>query len=160
MTQSEALELFDYKDGILYWKKKAHKTGPDYTGCIAGCVNMHGRTIVKVNRKTWLVHRIIFLMFNGYLPEFIDHADRNKLNNRIDNLRDATYSQNNANRSVQKNNKCGLKGIYKRKNRNVWVVRVGVGIKRKYIGGYQTKEEAHEVYKREVVKIYGEFANV
>lgn len=160
MMQSKLKELFEYKEGVLYWKNKVWKTGLDRTGTIAGCKNGVGYGVVKINQKVWLIHRVIFLMHHGYLPEFIDHIDRNKLNNRIENLREVTYSQSSANRSRQKNNVSGFKGVWKRKNRPSWIVRVGIGKERKYLGSYRTPEEAYEVYKKAAKTIYGQYANV
>jgi hypothetical protein len=160
MTQIELNELFEYQDGCLYWKKKINVTGIDRTGKVAGCRQRNGYWIIKIHQKIWLAHRLIFMWHHGYFPETIDHIDRDNSNNRIENLRAATYGQNNANRKMQKNNACGLKGVWFRKDRGKWISRVGHGKARKHVGSFRTKEDAHEAYKKAAVIAYGKFANV
>lgn len=97
---------------------------------------------VKVNSKTYLQHRIVFFLHNGYWPKEVDHIDRNKSNNAPDNLRDVSRSENMHNIDVPKNNTSGIKGIsFDTRCKLPWYVRYtkdGV-VKRKY---FATKEEA------------------
>ena len=99
ITQQQVLELFEYRDGDLYWKVKPAKQVA--VGAKAGCKNSHGYCVVRVNKVLYGIHRIIFLMHHGHLPEYIDHADGDRLNNRIENLRQATKIQNSYNLGKQ-----------------------------------------------------------
>ena len=67
-----------------------------------------------VNKKAFLVHRLIALHFipNPKNLQEVDHIDRNRLNNKLDNLRWASHSENQINKNVGKNNKLGHKNIY------------------------------------------------
>lgn len=159
MTQEEANELFHYKDGLLYWKKKAWKTGPDLTGRIAGAINGNGYRHVMVNRKIILQHRIIFLMHKGYVPKMIDHIDRNRLNNKIDNLREATARQNQANRKIGKNNTTGFMGVSFSKENKKFVAGFRYNGKHINLGLFKTAEDASNAYKKETIKLFKEFAN-
>lgn len=58
-----------------------------------------------------LYHRIVFGLVNNWLPEKVDHADRDTMNNKPDNLRECTGLQSVLNRGVHKNNELGLKGV-------------------------------------------------
>ena len=82
ITQQRLKELFDYKEGNLIWKIKPSQ--PVEIGDIAGCFdNGYLRTIIC--GKPYLNHRLVYLYFHGYFPEnFVDHIDRNTLNNKID----------------------------------------------------------------------------
>lgn len=68
------------------------------------------------NMKHFYLHRLVFLVHQGYLPELIDHIDGNQTNNSIDNLRKVTRSQNKMNSKIPCNNTSGFKGISKHKN--------------------------------------------
>lgn len=107
ITQNRILELFEYRDGGLFWKVKPAKQIA--VGSKAGCKNSHGYCVVRADGVLYGAHRIIFLMHHGYLPDYIDHADGNRLNNSIDNLREATASENCYNKSAQSNNTSGEK---------------------------------------------------
>ena len=88
-----------YFDGTwLRWKAKSpwHESGD-----IAGGYNAHGYYRLKISiygrQVTFLCHRIIYFMHHGVLPDILDHIDRDKSNNSIDNLRPSNNSQNNRN---------------------------------------------------------------
>lgn len=151
------MNLFEYRDGTLYCKQKiGYKHNP---GDKAGRVNGDGYIHIWINNKDHKEHRLIFLMHHGHLPRFLDHIDMNRSNNKIENIREATCSQNQANKNLQKSNTSGLKGVNKH-GKNRWVARVSNGRDRKYLGSFKTKEEAYEAYKKEAILIYGEFVNL
>jgi hypothetical protein len=118
-------ELYDYihehltyhEDGFLMWKKRPAGTTKIKIGQIAGSrrksVNSNSdiRSVIRHKGRAYLVHRLIFLYHHKYLPELIDHIDNNLENNRIENLRPATKSQNAMNSKIDKRNKSGIKGL-------------------------------------------------
>ena len=111
ISQEFLKEIFDYKDGNLYWIKPL--SGKAKHRKIAGNINKKGRSIGIYN-KNYLAHRLIFLWHYGYLPKYIDHIDGNPRNNVIENLRllfpnchsqTDTYCGKNYNRN-KKSNHC------------------------------------------------------
>jgi hypothetical protein len=153
LCQTTLNELFSYKDGALYWKidvASAVKAGSK-----AGYINNHYQKI-KIKGKYYYAHRLIFAMFNGYAPKFIDHIDGNPENNLIENLRPANLQQNNCNAKIRKDNLSGAKGVTWHKNK--WNVRVGVGGKRKHIGSFEEFELAELVATMAREKYHGLFA--
>ncbi len=116
LTQEYLHEIFNYKDGELFWRKNGKKAGT--------LDSPNNRYQVQINRKFYKLHRIIFIMFYGYMPKEIDHIDGNPSNNKINNLRQATSSQNNYNQKIPKTNTSGIKGVSWDKNRNKWHVQV------------------------------------
>lgn len=84
-----------------------YKVGDD-----AGYISQ-GYWKVQLKCRSYLVHRILYYLYNGVLPEFIDHKDQNSLNNVKDNLRPATKVVNSRNRGIHTNNVSGVTGVYR-----------------------------------------------
>ena len=87
-----------------------------------------------------------------------DHIDRNPLNNRRCNFREATYADNARNRTIQKNNTSKIMGVSLNKNDGLWIARIQVNGKRKYLGCFSNKVDAIKARLKAEVKYYGEFA--
>lgn len=105
-----------------------------------------GYYITKLLGRRLKIHRVIFYLFNGFLPEYVDHIDRNTLNNSPSNLRGATKSQNQRNQCLRKDNKIGHKGVYQKAKR--FYVRVSILSVYKHIDSFQTLQEAVSCYDR------------
>lgn len=99
-SQDQLLELFEYIDGNLYWRKS--NRGHSKAGDLAGTTNKDGKHYftVTISQKKYSVHRIVWVMVNGDIPNGleIDHINRDKYDNRIENLRLVTRSQNSLNK--------------------------------------------------------------
>lgn len=151
-------ENFRYEDGNLYRTKDR---GGSKAGEIAGWVtSCNGRPYKKmsINRKTVYVHHAIFLLHRGHLPDYIDHKDGDSLNNRIENLRPATQSQNMGNSRMKSSNTSGYKGVTFRKDTGKWQAAVMVKGKHISLGSHATKEGAHQAYILGSQKHFGQFA--
>jgi HNH endonuclease len=142
-------EIFEYKDGLLFYKS---------TGKEAVCFDNKGYKRAHVNGQVYFVHRIVYMMHHGDLPKFIDHADGNRQNNLISNLRSATSAQNNRNRSISSRNKSGVKGIYWAKPNKKWKVQCTVNYKQHHIGYFKEIEEAKAELHKFRVEHHLEFA--
>jgi hypothetical protein len=142
--------LFDYRDGELYWKKRNQRK--------AGCINGESYRHIVINKKLYKAHRLIFMLHHGYMPEFIDHIDSDRLNNRIENLRPATKQENCWNRVINKNNKSGIKGVSWCKLTKKWRVQGRLDNKVVYLGVYPTLEEAAKVIANFRFINHGNFA--
>jgi hypothetical protein len=158
ITKERALELLDYKEGSLFWKVKPAKQ--IVIGSEAGCKNSHGYCVVRVDGVLYGAHRIIFLMHYGYLPKYIDHADGNRLNNSIENLREATACQNAYNKPSQSNNKSGEKGVRWHKQIKHWCVEIQVNKVKHYLGIYKDLELAALVASEARSLYHGNFARI
>lgn len=91
-------------------------------------------------------------------PLQVDHINGNKLDNRRENLREATRSQNQAHRGAQKNSKSGVKGVSQRGSK--WRAFIQVKGRTLWLGSFGTKEEAADAYRVAALRHYGEFAGV
>jgi hypothetical protein len=157
ITQELVKSLFDYKDGVLYWKiKQAHCIK---IGNLAGTLDIStGYYRVPIYKKLNRTHRIIFLYHHGYLPNFVDHIDGNKTNNKIENLRPITKSQNAMNKKIGTNNTSGTKGVMWHKRDKKWFVQVRVNSKCHSFGYYDNKELAELVAIEATNKLHQEFS--
>ena len=117
-------DLYSYQDGNLF---RLQASGGQKIGAVAGWeTTCNGKRYKKINikKKTYYLHQVIFFYHYGYIPKYIDHADGNSLNNKIENLRMATRSQNLYNCRISSRNTSGVKGVSWDKNRNKWHVQV------------------------------------
>jgi hypothetical protein len=156
ITKDYLEKLFHYKDGFLYWKKTK---GPAKAGKIAGRISTQGYYQVGINYKVYAKHRLIFLMHHGYLPIEVDHKDGNKQNNRIENLRAATSSQNSFNKPKKSTNTSGVKGVNWDKGSSQWIARCEVDKKRYFLGRFDDIKEAEKVIVQFRNQYHGSFAN-
>lgn len=157
LTQEIVNSVFEYKDGDLYFKKSISKKARE--GKKAGGIATSGYILVSFYKKQIYAHRVIFLMHHGWLPNLIDHIDGNKLNNKIQNLRAATMSENGINRPKPANNSSGYKGVYYCIARDKWIAQINDHKKMKNLGGFETALDAHKRYVEEAKKIYGDYAH-
>lgn len=158
LTQARVRELFDYKDGALYWRIKPSRDTA--IGAIAGTVRKDGYRAIRFEKKQYLAHRLIFLWHHGQVPRFIDHIDRNPRNNRIENLRAATHRQNHMNREKQSNNSTGFKGISWIARDKKFQAKIKVGEKHLHLGYFDDPEIAYRAYVKAARKHFGEFSPV
>lgn len=111
---------------------------------------------IQVNGVTYKAHRLAWLYMHGELPEMqIDHINHNKKDNRIANLRLATWSQNQVYKPMYKNNTSGFKGVSKGKV-GFTAVAYKDG-KRVWLGEYKDINKAAEAYKAFAKQNHGEF---
>lgn len=116
--------------------------------------------IADNNKKTRLpMHRLIMNMREDEKDIDVDHINHDRTDNRKENLRRATRSQNNMNNSVRKNKISKYKGVMFDKYRNKWKVRIKVDGKEIAIGRFNNEIEAARAYDIYAEKYFGEFAN-
>lgn len=147
--------LYKYKDGKIYNK---FSRGGAIKGSEAGSTTKQGYKLIRFERRFYFVHRVVWIMHNGRWPAGnIDHIDGDRLNNRIENLREATYSQNAHNQPRNSRNTSGYKGVHFWRNR--WRAEIYINNKRIRLGSFNTPEQAHEAYCKAADEYFGEFAN-
>ena len=142
-------EIFDYKDGELFWQK---------TGKKAGTLHHTGYTQICVDYKLYNAHRLVFMLHHGWLPEVIDHIDGNRSNNQIDNLRPASWSQNLQNMKLRPTNKSGCKNVSWCKRKQKWSVQLSICGKQTNLGRFNDLEFADLVATEARAKYHGAFA--
>ena len=156
ITQSELKELFDYRNGMLYWK--VDRGNNQCKGKRAGCTSNRGYRDVVLDNKHYREHRLIFLIHHGKLPKCIDHINGDVTDNRIENLRETSLAQNQHNRKLGVDNKSGKKGVSWHKVAKKWVVQLQVNGKKMYLGVFDDVELAELVSDEARDKHHGKYA--
>ncbi len=161
LTQNYLKTILNYNPitGDLIWKiSKGRRVKKDQ---IAGWTTSRGYREVQIDGKVYQAHRVIWLLEKGSWPEIeIDHKDLVKSNNRLDNLRPATDTQNQMNRALQKNNKSGHKGVIWHKRDKRWYSYISVNKKHIWLGYYKEYDDAVIARKKAVSKYFGEYASL
>jgi len=145
ITQELVQHYFDYKNDHLYWKNVVHLNQSKLIGQKAGSIHSTGYRHITFMNKQHKAHRLIWLYVYGYLPKEIDHIDGNRQNNKLENLREVTRSQNQYNKIMQKNTASGIKGVNWHKKSKSWVVRLNVNNQPKHFGYFKDLELAELV---------------
>lgn len=154
LTQGQ-VAIIDDEDGdlaMLKWTAKAAH-GISYYAI---------RWVATPKQTTIYLHRVILERVTGRpltKTELTDHISGDKLDNRRENLRIATPSQNQQNRGTQRNNTSGYKGVTWDRRERKWLARIEINGKRMYLGHFTTPEAAYQNYCAAADELHGEFAN-
>ena len=141
LTQEYLKELFEYNGEDLIWGVK--RRGTKGFGSVAGCVNSYGYRQIQVDGKAYKAHRLIWLYNYGKFPDNqTDHIDQNRLNNKLNNLRDVTRQENQKNRSKSKRNTSGVTGVNWHKPTGKWMAYGKVDGKQIHLGRFTDKLDA------------------
>lgn len=158
-SQSEVRDRLNYDPltGDLRWKNVF--TNRIKPGDLAGNISPQGYITIKVNGTVYYAHRLIFVWMTGACDSpHVDHVNGNGLDNRWDNLRLATISQNACNKDGKQNTKSGVKGVSYDKRTNRWKSSIRIGGKEIWLGRHNTLDLAREAYAAAAEKYHGEFA--
>jgi hypothetical protein len=159
MSQQRLKELLSYdaESGVFTWKISR---GSSKAGDVAGCLATTRYWRIRLDNRFYLAHRLAWLYAYGNWPEHeVDHINGNKSDNRIVNLREATHSENTMNIGIKKHNTSGAKGVTYHKQCNKWQVYGRENKKPVYLGIFDSKDEAADVYKSHAKKHHGRFFN-
>lgn len=157
----EIKETISYnpKTGIFRWKKS---TSGRRMSDSPGGLDVKGYLRIRIKGARYFAHQLAWIIsYEVSPPPMLDHIDRNPLNNRIKNLRPATYSLNTFNRGPSKSNKTGVVGVHQEKGNSPWVASIripsktGIGTGKKIsLGRFKTKKQAILARKKAEKKYY------
>jgi hypothetical protein len=148
--------ILEFRDGVLY--NKISRSSHAVASKRSGSPYANGYMSITIKSVKYLEHRIVYYMVHGECPEYLDHIDGDKTNNRVENLRPSTSSQNKCNTSVRANNTSGVKGVSWSKVKRKWTARVALHGKIK-CGYFDDKEVAAEFVKSLREQCHGYYAN-
>ena len=143
LEELQNLFVYEPSTGLLRYRS---------SGRIAGTPAPNGYIRLSINRSKYAAHRIIWCLITGKDPgNFeVDHEDRCRSNNRLDNLRIATVYQNRGNRQH--------KGCYYNKRKGKYQSSIQYEGQYYFLGLFSTAEEAEAAYRSKAVELRGEFA--
>ncbi len=158
ITHERLLQVLHYDPLTGIWTALINRRRTR-AGSHPAVLNTQGYIQLGVDGRIYLSHRLAWFYVHGVWIDEVDHRDLDKTNNRLANLRDATRSQNSANKPAQSNNKSGLKGVswFPGSVSNPWRAAIGYEKKQIHLGLFSTKEEAHAAYVAAAERLYGEF---
>lgn len=157
----ELKELLEYNPatGEFFWRV-SNSPGVKI-GDIAGSVYANGYRYIQVEGLDYRVGRLAWYFVTGEDPlDFIDHKNGQRDDNRFENLRVATNSQNQANRGIPKNNTSGVKGVRWQSSRGKWIAMITIHGKAINLGCYDSIVDAAKAYRNAAIAAWGEFALV
>lgn len=157
--------LYNPETGALTWKHRPLNHFPHaqaqsdwnkrFPGQEAG--SSDGQYIrVGINNARYRAHRVIWVMVTGKWPKYIDHKNLNGLDNRLSNLREATFSENrwNTNRPYVRELP---RGVYRNYRGARFGARIAINGEEIYLGSFDTPEEAHAAWCEVAREKRGEF---
>ena len=148
---------YDPATGV--WTRLIARCNKVKVGDVAGTPDSHGYRQIRVFGRLYLASRLaVYYMTDVWPPNMVDHRDTDPSNDRWENLRDATCTQNQHNTGPRKNNKLGAKNVVQRDGR--FRVRVTRGHKRVHVGYAGSLEEAQAMAAHAMQEAYGDFARV
>ncbi len=165
LTAHDVRRMLDYDPltGELIWRVERYRKHP---GDIAGCKYVtsrkkHRTVSVSINYRRYLANRLVWLWVTGKWPKNeIDHIDGNGWNNRWNNLREATHSQNCKNMKLKITNTSGVQGVMYDERRHKYRARITVNGREIWLGYFKTLNAAAKVRNAAALKYHGEFAKM
>lgn len=143
--------LLDYNPSTGIFRWRVSPSGPTKAGTIAGRMDGRGYHAVNVKNRKYAGHRLAWLHFYGEWPKAqIDHINRDPSDNRIENLRDVSGSENCRNRRFRNlQRRGGVKGVSYHKRLGKWQAQICLPVQRiKYLGLFATEAEAFDAYTK------------
>lgn len=124
---------------------------------LKGVPNLSGYLKVKLDKKFYLIHRLVAITFldNPENKRLVDHINSSVVDNKLTNLRWATYSENARNSKINKNNTSGHKGVCLYNDK--WKAQITIDGIQIHIGVYKTKEEAINARILKANQAFGSF---
>lgn len=156
LTAERLREILNYdpETGVFTWR--VNRGGSALAGSKAGHPSkIDGYVRIYVDCRLFLAHRLAWLYVHETFPEnHLDHINRVRDDNRLCNLREATYSQNNQNQSIRSDNKSGLVGVSWSGRHRKWKAQIQFCNANRHLGLYKTKEEAYSAYLKAKLNLH------
>lgn len=130
-SKEQLQEIFEYRDGHLYWLLGGTGRRPNR---LAGSKKSRDYIDIGLQGIVYRAHRLIWIYHYNEQPKELDHINRNKSDNRIENLRLVTRSENLHNATAKRGNKGGCVGVNWNNNKQYWQASICINYKHDYLG--------------------------
>ncbi|MGN6539153.1 MAG: HNH endonuclease [Mesorhizobium sp.] len=114
----------------------------------------------KIGGNVYQAHRIIWKMVYGADPDFIDHVNLIKDDNRLSNLRNCSAAQNSWNYPKPRKSGIRYRGVARSKDSRKWVANISARGQRIYLGSFDSDIDAALAYDNAAVSLHGDFATL
>lgn len=157
LSQERLQEVLHYsmQTGVFTWKIVPRQK-PYLLGKEAGCLSPAGYKMIRVDGELYRAHRLAWLYVYGRWPADVDHANGDKADNRLSNLRECTMSQNIANARRRRDNTSGHKGVWR--ENSSWTAEIWHKGKKHRVGVFKSLEQAVSARAEAAARLFGEFA--
>jgi HNH endonuclease/AP2 domain len=146
LTQAELKRQLHYDPETGLFTRLTSPSSNAKIGDVAGW-NSCGYIRIRLNRKMYMAHRLVWLYMFGKWPENeIDHINRNKTDNRLVNLRSVTRQKNQWNPNIRKDNTSGYIGVTWHKATKKYAASISINKKNIHLGLFHTAEKAGQAY--------------
>jgi hypothetical protein len=152
---------YDPDTGVFTWRvvRKGRPHGYIPAGTQAGSIYNNGYRVIVIEGKRYLASRLACLYMTGKWPRSqMDHHNRDRSDDRWDNLRPATPLQNTGNRIHHSNNALGIKGVCWEADRQKFKAYIEINGRSINLGRFDTAKEAQAAYGAAAKIYFGEFA--
>lgn len=142
LTQERLKELLHYDEETGLFTRKT-KVANRIAGSIAGAKHNKGYVQIMIDCENYLAHRLAWFYVYGEWPKNqIDHINRIKTDNKIQNLRDVDNSKNQHNIGIRSHNSSGVTGVYQSSKSKKWIATIELNNKKHCLGTYRSLNEA------------------
>jgi hypothetical protein len=116
---------------------------------------------IGIDGVRYQANRLAWLYVYGQWPvDEVDHVNRDFIDKRISNLREASHAENMRNKNLHSNNKSGFKGVHWHAQSKKWRAQIKRDGKARSLGLYSTPEQAYEAYCTAAPVVHEQFASV
>jgi len=156
LTQARLKELLHYDPATGVFTNACQRGQRGVLGAVAGHVNdARGYVRIKITGTKYFAHRLAWLHEYGVFPNMhLDHIDRNPSNNKINNLRMVTCSENMQNMGTYCGSVSGHKGVTWCSQRGKWRARISVNGKQYFLGAFDDATAASNAYLAAASKLH------
>lgn len=163
LSPDEIRRIFTYdaETGEIRWNHREGEPRFRMAGQVAGTRRRDGRGVIVYKNGFFLSSRVAWAYMTGEWPShLVDHVDNDPSNDRWENLRAATKTQNGYNKRHRPSSSSSFKGVYYAAHAKKWRAEIAANGNRRHLGYFDNEQEAADAYAAAAHELHGEFARL